>query len=106
MRPLHFATMPGAAPPAAQSRAGQGVILKLFLASVCMVTLPLLVFFAFHSWGLAEAVLGEESKYKMALSGGMAAGAINIILIVYVIMAFMEDAGGGEPGTATSKKKS
>ena len=85
--------------PAAQSRRlDQGVVLKLFLASLCMVTVPILVFFAFHSWGLAEAVLGDESKYKMALSGGMAAGAVNVILIVYVIMAPLSaaaDHGGG-----------
>ena len=75
-----------------KSRAGKGVILKLFLASLCMVSVPILVFFAFHSWGLSTMILGEDSKYKMALSGGMSALAVNIILIVYVIMAFMEDA--------------
>ena len=92
--------------PAAQSRRlDQGVVLKLFLASLCMVTVPILVFFAFHSWGLAEAVLGDESKYKMALSGGMAAGAVNVILIVYVIMALMEDAKGGQAAATTAKKK-
>ena len=87
-----------------QSRVGQGVILKLFLASLCMVTVPLLVFFSFYTWGLAEAVLGDGSKYKMALSGGMAAGAVNIILIIYVVMAFMEDAKGGGRTVATIKK--
>ena len=92
--------------PAAQSRRlDQGVVLKLFLASLCMVPVPILVFFAFHSWGLAEAVLGDESKYKMALSGGMAAGAVNVILIVYVIMALMEDAKGGQAAATTAKKK-
>ena len=78
------------------SRLGRGVVLKLILASVAMVTLPLAVFFAFYSWGLAELVLGDEyGKYKMALSGGSAALMVNVILIVYVIMAFMEDAKGG-----------
>ena len=78
-----------------KSRVGKGVILKLFLASLCMVTVPVLVFFAFHSWGLASLILEEDSKYKMALSGGMSALAVNIILIVYVVMAFMEDARDG-----------
>ena len=53
---------------------------------------------------MSDKNVGQKCRIQMLGLAG--AGAINVILIVYVIMAFMEDAGGGEPGTATSKKKS
>ncbi len=58
-------------------------VLKLIVFSILMFTLPLYTYF-----GTVDRVFGGETMYA-AISAAVAA---NVVLVAYVIMAFMEDA--------------
>ena len=65
---------------------------------------PVLTFFAFSSWGLAELFLGEGSQYKTAVSGGASVILVQFIVVGYIIMAFNEDERAAD--NSSSKKQS
>ena len=78
----------------------RGVLQKLVFATLLMITLPVLTFFAFSSWGLAELFLGDVSPYKTAVSGGASVVLVQFIVVGYIRMAFNED------DNSSSKKQS
>eukprot|EP00942_MAST-04A_sp_MAST-4A-sp1_P005144 g5144.t1 len=67
------------------------VIRKLLIATLCMVFIPLTLFFTFWKGGLAGMALGDDSPYLLTFSAVVAVVAVNIILCVYVVVAFSED---------------
>lgn len=76
------------------------VIRKLVLASVAMLVLPLTVFLAFRS--VAGDLLGIASVGGRNLWGGIAAAVCaNVILALYVWMAFTEKS----PPSSSSDRK-
>mmetsp|Transcript_410 Transcript_410/g.985 ORF Transcript_410/g.985 Transcript_410/m.985 type:complete len:96 (+) Transcript_410:266-553(+) len=57
---------------------------KLGIATVCMFTLPVIVFF------IAHAIFADK-KYPDSWAGGFAIVTVNIIIAAYVYSAFQED---------------
>ena len=85
--------------------ANRTVCRKLVFASICLVTLPLLTFFAFFKGGVAAAILGPGSRYELALSAGVSVFVINVILATYVYVAFTEGSvANAEPKTAKKER--
>ena len=84
----------------AQVPENKPVIRKLLYATLCMVFIPLGLFFAFWKGGLSEMVLGEASPYLLTLSAVVAVVAVNLILCAYVVIAFSE----APPDKLESKK--
>ena len=66
-----------------------------------MIFIPLSLFFAFWKGGLASKALGGDSPYLLTFSAVVAVVAVNIILCVYVVIAFSEENTDG----AAEKKK-
>ncbi|QLG71572.1 hypothetical protein HG535_0B06160 [Zygotorulaspora mrakii] len=58
----------------------KSVIQKLIFFTVAMVIFPLSTFFVMHNY-----------TNNNILSGGLAAGAANLVLIGYIVAAFLED---------------
>lgn len=73
----------------------QRVIRKLTFASLAMLLLPMTVFFAAHQG------LGASS----VISGGLAALTANVVLVIYVILAFSEDLAELNPELQSKKEK-
>jgi hypothetical protein len=77
------------------------VLRKLFLFSLALIIFPLTSYYLCDLY-IAEAILGPNSKYRVMLSGGVAAFSVNLILGMYVYMALNEE---DSFGLADEKKK-
>ncbi|EEB06878.1 vacuolar H-ATPase assembly protein Vma21 [Schizosaccharomyces japonicus yFS275] len=72
----------------------QNVIIKLFSFSIALFAVPLTAYF----WSLKTLFHGENTLY----AGIVAAVAVNVILLLYIIVAFREDSASSKE---TEKKK-
>ena len=61
-----------------------------------LLCIPLTLFFTFWKGGLAGMALGDDSPYLLTFSAVVAVVAVNIILCVYVVVAFSEDVENDE----------
>lgn len=70
------------------------VIVKLMTFTIAMIVFPLVTFFSV-----------QQFTSNTILSGGLAAGAANIVLVLYCIMAFSESAPEQSDAAETKKEK-
>ncbi|EEH10743.1 hypothetical protein HCEG_04921 [Histoplasma capsulatum var. duboisii H88] len=73
--------------PQAQEGFPSSVIIKLVLVTVAMICAPLGTYF-----GTLNTICGGDSSY----AGALAAISVNVVLIIYLIIAAREDTGESE----------